>query len=245
MRASFERFFDNEVYLQLKNNLFNYVLRRRLILVHSPSARRILDIGSGMSPVSPEWDKTVFVDFSEKALLYLTNTNKLTAVNADICHMPFKHNSFDLVVCSEVMEHVPDDTSAIRELCRLTSTHGTMLVTVPLHKSYRRFDDAFAGHKRRYDPEKFKSKLEQSGFTVKQRVKAGGPLERVSTLLVTYIFTLISDKEKSYKIPAFVFFPYRLINLFYSYILHLDALIWPTRFTSIMLFICKKQNRHQ
>ena len=44
---------------------------------------------------------------------------------------PFPTAAFDRVICSEVLEHIPDDLSAMRELTRVLRPGGTMAITVP------------------------------------------------------------------------------------------------------------------
>ena len=47
--------------------------------------------------------------------------------------LPFVDASFDRVVCTEVLEHVPDDRLVVRELARVLRPGGTMAVSVPGH----------------------------------------------------------------------------------------------------------------
>lgn len=49
----------------------------------------------------------------------------------DATKLKYKSSSFDRVICSEVLEHVPDDVSVIREIKRLLNPHGKALLTVP------------------------------------------------------------------------------------------------------------------
>ena len=53
------------------------------------------------------------------------------AVQGDALHLPFADATFDRVICSEVLEHIPDDVGAMRELARVLRPGGTMAVTVP------------------------------------------------------------------------------------------------------------------
>lgn len=53
------------------------------------------------------------------------------AVNGDGTRLPFADDTFDHIVCSEVMEHIPDDAAAARELARVLKPGGTIAVTVP------------------------------------------------------------------------------------------------------------------
>jgi ubiquinone/menaquinone biosynthesis C-methylase UbiE len=52
-------------------------------------------------------------------------------VQGDALHLPFRDGAFDRVICSEVLEHIPDDLSAMSELARVLRPGGTMAITVP------------------------------------------------------------------------------------------------------------------
>ena len=58
-------------------------------------------------------------------------TSRAGAVQGDALRLPFADGSFDRVVASEVLEHIPDDRSAIAELARVLRPGGVMAVTVP------------------------------------------------------------------------------------------------------------------
>jgi len=50
---------------------------------------------------------------------------------ADIAHLPFKDRSFDVVICSEVLEHIPDHRQAIRESIRVLKPDSQLVISVP------------------------------------------------------------------------------------------------------------------
>jgi SAM-dependent methyltransferase len=50
---------------------------------------------------------------------------------ADICRLPFKTAAFDLVICSEVLEHIPDDNTAMAEIIRVLKPGHQLVVSVP------------------------------------------------------------------------------------------------------------------
>ncbi|MCU1455634.1 MAG: Methyltransferase family protein [Acidimicrobiales bacterium] len=52
-------------------------------------------------------------------------------VNGDGTRLPFPDDTFDRIICSEVMEHIPDDATAAAELCRVLKPGGRIAVTVP------------------------------------------------------------------------------------------------------------------
>lgn len=54
---------------------------------------------------------------------------------SSLTHLPFFENQFDLIICSHVLEHVPDDDTAISELHRTLTPGGTCLILVPQDRS--------------------------------------------------------------------------------------------------------------
>lgn len=49
----------------------------------------------------------------------------------DVTCLPFADNSFDAVICSEVLEHIPDDDQAVSELVRILKPGRILAVSVP------------------------------------------------------------------------------------------------------------------
>lgn len=52
-------------------------------------------------------------------------------INGDGTRLPFPDDTFDHIICSEVMEHIPDDSAAAAELTRVLKPGGQLAVTVP------------------------------------------------------------------------------------------------------------------
>jgi len=52
-------------------------------------------------------------------------------VKADICNLPFEDNSFDVIFCNHVLEHIPDDKKAIQELFRVLKKGGFGIFQIP------------------------------------------------------------------------------------------------------------------
>ncbi|GIM49766.1 class I SAM-dependent methyltransferase [Capnocytophaga stomatis] len=55
----------------------------------------------------------------------------LADVKADLCNLPFDDNSFDLILCNHVLEHIPDDQKAMSELFRVMKHGGTGIFQIP------------------------------------------------------------------------------------------------------------------
>ena len=171
----FDDFFRDKVYLALKKNLFNYRFRKWKISKHVPASGRILDIGSGTAPVSPDLKRTVVADVSEEAMRNVECASKAVT---SITEMSFAPASFDCVLCSEVLEHIPDDAKAVSELRRVLKPGGVLVVTVPFQKRFWAEDDEYVGHVRRYDSGELEQKLQAAGFHNVKTYKLSGPIER-------------------------------------------------------------------
>lgn len=55
----------------------------------------------------------------------------LAEVKADICNLPFEDNSYDVIFCNHVLEHIPDDTKAMQELYRILKVGGMGIFQIP------------------------------------------------------------------------------------------------------------------
>lgn len=55
----------------------------------------------------------------------------LADVKADICKLPFEDNTFDIILCNHVLEHIPDDTRAMQELHRVMKVGGMGIFQIP------------------------------------------------------------------------------------------------------------------
>ena len=68
-----------------------------------------------------------------KNLEYVTTdlNSPLADVKADICNLPFKDDSFDVILCNHVLEHIPNDTKAMQELYRVMKPGGFGVFQIP------------------------------------------------------------------------------------------------------------------
>lgn len=75
----------------------------------------------------------------------------LADVKADICNLPFEDNSYDIIFCNHVLEHIPDDTKAMQELYRVLKPGGMGIFQIPqdLSRDVTFFDDSIINQKER------------------------------------------------------------------------------------------------
>lgn len=70
---------------------------------------------------------------NQKNLEYITTDlySPLADVKADICNLPFKNGEFDVILCNHVLEHIPNDKKAMKELHRVLKKGGWGVFQVP------------------------------------------------------------------------------------------------------------------
>jgi len=54
----------------------------------------------------------------------------------DITDIPYEDNMFDFIMCTHVLEHIPDDNKAMEELYRVLKEGGRALINVPVNEAY-------------------------------------------------------------------------------------------------------------
>jgi len=86
-------------------------------------------------------------------LEYVTTdlNSPLADVKADICDLPFPDNSFDVILCNHVLEHIPDDFGAMKELYRILKPGGWGIFQIPqdLKRTVTFEDDTITDRKER------------------------------------------------------------------------------------------------
>src|SRR2546421_5389183 len=103
----------------------------RFVAAEGPHLRgKLLDIGCGKKPYAPLFsgvDMYIGIDVP-------STMHGLSAVDAisTAISLPFQDESFDSLVCTEVLEHTPDPLVALGEMWRVSKEGATLLITVPL-----------------------------------------------------------------------------------------------------------------
>lgn len=103
---------------------------------HVPRATRegacLLDVACGGGLFGPHLSgkgyRVVGVDLSARSLREALGHGLDTAVRADIGHLPFAQESFDVVTAGQCLEHVLDPFRVVEEACRVLRPGGTLIV---------------------------------------------------------------------------------------------------------------------
>jgi len=100
-------------------------IRREIagLAAHVAPAECVLDLGSGDAP---------YADLFRHRSYVTADLFAGADVRCDAMHLPFRGAAFDLVICTEVLEHVPGPDAVLQEIRRVMTGGGTLILTTPL-----------------------------------------------------------------------------------------------------------------
>ena len=144
--------------------------------------KTVLDFGSGVGTLAlylgKQGKQVTGIELSQKAVTVAQKsarlfnlTNRVKFHRLDIFKTNLKQK-FDLIICSEVLEHLPDDGRAVSRIFRLLQPGGRVLISVPsanaplIKTGAIKHFDAWSGHLRRYTAESLTRLLNQHRFQV-------------------------------------------------------------------------------
>ena len=140
-------------WIQCDRNSSNYNppldARYQIILNNISSSNTVLDIGCGdgylMSLLSNFNDNVYGIDYERTAIKIarnkLCNFHNCTVLQASCYETPFPDSYFDLIILSDVIEHLSFPTDCINEISRILKPAGTLLITTPKWRQDRMWDE--------------------------------------------------------------------------------------------------------
>ncbi len=161
---------------QIEQNHWWFVGRRDLFArllkgLPLPADARVLDLGCGtganlrLLKENTTW-RVTGLDYSGHALSYCAAKGLPPGVQSDACRLPFADASFDLLLLTDILEHV-DDHLALAEVRRVLKPGGLALVAVPAFMSLWGLQDDVSHHLRRYRLGQLKRLLRGAGLRPK------------------------------------------------------------------------------
>lgn len=125
-----------------------------------------IGVDSDLERLKTFW--TRFVQFATKPP---SRSRRLNLTSANLLDLPFPSDTFDAVICAEVLEHIPDYRAALREIRRVLRPGGHLGLSVPrfftewvcwvLEDSYHRSP---GGHLRIFRRQHLRTEIESMGF---------------------------------------------------------------------------------
>lgn len=112
----------------------------------------ILNVGCGTGgtlPVLEKYGQVENIDVSDEAIKFMKDAGYKVKKVTDHT-LPYKDNSFDVVVAFDVLEHIERHEEALKEWNRVLRTGGTILFTVPAYQWLWSDHDTSLHHYRRY-----------------------------------------------------------------------------------------------
>lgn len=150
-----------------RNQLILWALR-----TYFPSCRTMIEIGCGTGYVLQAVHRAfpnIELCGSEQASAGLKVASKrlpaTSLMQMDARNIPFE-NEFDAIGCFDVIEHIGDDETVLREMHKAVKPGGGIIITVPQHPRLWSQFDVMSGHKRRYTRQELIAKVSNAGFTV-------------------------------------------------------------------------------
>ncbi len=104
--------------------------KRDIVTGLAEGSQRSLDVGCGSSRILDGLPNPIGLDITMNKLRYIRARGK-PVIQASIYDLPFQDGSFDCVVCSEVIEHLPADYRPFYEMSRVLKRGGRLIVGTP------------------------------------------------------------------------------------------------------------------
>jgi 2-polyprenyl-3-methyl-5-hydroxy-6-metoxy-1,4-benzoquinol methylase len=190
---------------------FTYRLIIDILDLYLVNSQKVLDIGCGVGTLSfyiaSKGNYVKGIDISLRAIEACKITAKELGLieNTNFSVTDFSKETLegksDLVICSEVLEHLRDDKLAVRKVFNILKEDGKVLISVPSKNSplfrlglTKKFDER-VGHLRRYNRDEMSCLLKKTGFEILKVKEVEGVL-RNSLFVFTHgsIFVRIANR---------------------------------------------------
>jgi SAM-dependent methyltransferase len=152
----------------------------------------VLDVGCGEQPLR---ERVEAAGASYVGLDVTQNASRTVAVVGSVLELPFDADRFDVVICSEVLEHVPEPRQALAEIARVLVPGGRLVLSTPfLYPLHESPYDYF-----RYTPFFYDYAAREVGLQLIESRKLGSALEAAATI-ADYALTPAPDASALLKL---------------------------------------------
>lgn len=147
-------------------NYSHWIVSRFVREYHRHQYKSVLDFGAGVGSLATLFRRmtgvtpmTLEVDGAERAILTERGFNPCESID----QLP---HEIDMIYTSNVLEHIPDDIGALRELNAHLAANGRIVIFVPAFEMIWTTLDDKVGHLRRYTKKTLMQRLDEAGFVV-------------------------------------------------------------------------------
>jgi SAM-dependent methyltransferase len=160
----------------------SYLVKRKVILdfLRTIPANNFLEVGCGAGDLlvvlADRGYRGLGIDISAEALAAARSRIQSPLVTVEQGDVAGVTGAFDVVIASEVLEHIADDVGMLRELKGRLRPGGHLVITVPAHMAKWGANDDFCGHLRRYERNELRDKLVAAGLTPVSIYSYGVPI---------------------------------------------------------------------
>ena len=193
---------------------YNRIRRNEWIkqqVANIPVNSKILDVGAGGCPHKSKFEHCQYFsqDFVQLSNVQIQNQVGYGKIDfiSDILNIPVDDESFDVILCTEVIEHVPNPIEALKEMSRILKPGGKLLITAPMQSGLHQEPYHFYGGYTKYWYEKF---LRENNFDSIQ-IEPNGSLYTTYfslglTVLKSFLEAVVFDKSLSKKLIGIISF---------------------------------------
>lgn len=211
-------------YLKISENNWWFVSRNDLIvrLVNKYSSDKnvkILEIGCAQGYLIERLRDIGYKNASgvdvDKGLINKAKAKGLNVLCMDIMNNNFDDESFDLIICSDIMEHIKDEYKFVSEVKRILKRNGVAFVFVPAFMFLWSYHDEINRHYKRYKASDLKKLFSENGFEI-EKLSYWNMSFFIPALVSRFIKRLFNiKKDEFYGFPEF-------INSIISFILKIE-----------------------
>lgn len=155
---------DSYWWFTAKFKIMDTIIRRFI-----PSGSTILDVGCGTGGFAAMMQKNysmICLDTSPTALEFCSKRGLKNQFNGLLSEFDDKSNPVDAVTMLDVVEHIEDDESALRDAYNLLPDGGVAFITVPAYQWLWSFHDVIHMHYRRYSRRTIIDVVRKAGFRI-------------------------------------------------------------------------------
>jgi len=184
----------------------------------------ILDVGCGTGETTKmlaSFGKVHGIDKSAEAVSFCKKRGLKHVMVAEASSLPYNKNTFLLATMLDLLEHIKNDSRALKESFRVIKPGGLLLITAPAWQFLWSEHDRALNHKRRYSKKTLSKKVKSAGFEIE---KISFAITILFPPIVTWRLFQKAFIKSTYPKTSYVILP-KWLNNFFINLLRLEAKI--------------------